>query len=212
MLFSTRFDGPHVPRARRAAEPNEIGLGRGTDGSVSWFGSLEVAKRRYAELGLDLRWRTNPGATQAAIEACERSIGVALPDDLRAFLLESDGGVLERHRPDEIVPEQGLYLFFLSSAEIAARTLAEREFARVDLGVLDVGRYVWIVDYQDANYIVYDPDRSGGTIVDGFHEETAYWSSYPPLAASFTDFVARISASMLRGERIVYWLSDATTP
>jgi SMI1 / KNR4 family (SUKH-1) len=165
---------------------------------------LRAAKGCVAARGRDLRWRFNPGASEAQLTECERRIGITLPSDLRSFLNESDGAAIEEHIPGELVPDQGDHMYFLSCDGIADRTAYLRTFGR-ELDV-DLGQFVVFVDYQDGNYVLLDLRAGHGYAIDGWHEEMAYWPAAAPLAASFTDFADKALAAMADGRNARFWI------
>ena len=168
--------------------------------------ALRASRERVADKGFDLRWRFNPGASEAQLAACERGIGTALPSDLRSFLRDSDGAAIEEHIVGELVPDQGDHIFLLSCDGIADRTAYLRTFAREELGGVDLEQFVAFADYQDGNYVLLDLRPGHGYVIDGWHEEIAYWAAAAPIAASFTDFAAKVLAALAAGKNARYWI------
>ena len=71
-------------------------------------------------------WTYRPPATNEQIEACEREVGWPLPQDLRSFLLRSNGGeawFTENRR------SPGFFLSMLNVADIAGTHRLRREFS-----------------------------------------------------------------------------------
>jgi SMI1 / KNR4 family (SUKH-1) len=158
-----------------------------------------------------LRTSSNPGATLAQIESCEEQLGLTLSDDVRAFLIASNGATLEQHHKDEVHPAQGTYLYFLDCEQIVERTLDARDLAE-DIGIDGIEPFACIVDYLDSNHVLLDTREKAGPMLDGYHDEMQLWPSARPIAASFADFAAKVIAALQAGSGMLYWIPGGGTP
>ena len=153
---------------------------------------------------LDLEWSFNAGVFEADVVDCEQRIAAALPADVRAFLLESNGADLYQHPRPRIAPNAGNNLFFLSADRIARETLDRRRFLR-ELGEPGVESYVFLVDLQDGDYVVLDPRPGRNYLIEGNHDEIGWWSTARPIAPTWTEFVEAMFASLLSGGTARFW-------
>jgi cell wall assembly regulator SMI1 len=129
---------PGLPRPA-AADPTDRPTDPDTLARVT--GLVDEFRTRYRALR-DEEPELAPGATEAEIAAVEATIGLRLPEDLRALYLVADG----------VWQSSGL-LGFWHLWEVAALPEEYHEGRP--------GSYVWFDDLLDTNYVVFDAGPSG---------------------------------------------------
>jgi cell wall assembly regulator SMI1 len=113
----------------------------------------------------------NPPATEEAVAAAERRLGLALPPDLRAFYLRSDGAAETRFENSD------LYVYPLEEL-LRMRAAAEDDPPYVDIADDRCGSY-FRLDLATGAVVVADPTWAPEEAI--------------PLASTFTELVVKLS-------------------